>query len=133
MESGRSLEIESWPRMFLANLIKSLLTVRRMPEEYPKGSVEWIVNGIDGRIWKVFWRCSGDVLESRRNQDRKTKPARVWKMNLGEELFLAKFIKSVLTEELNDFKFCFVKRRKRCDGKDGGEKSAQNWSEMRWN
>jgi len=33
-------------------------------------------------------------------------------------MFLAKKIKSVLTEEFSDFKFCFVRRRKRCDVED---------------
>jgi len=30
-------------------------------------------------------------------------------------MFIAKKIKRVLTEEFSDFKFCFVRRRKRCD------------------
>jgi len=32
-ETKPSLEMESWPRMFLAKNIKSLLTVRRRPED----------------------------------------------------------------------------------------------------
>ena len=48
-------------------------------------------------------------------------------------MFFAKKIKSVLTEEFSDFKFCFVRTKMRCDVEHGGEKSAQNWSELRWN
>ena len=32
-ESGPSLEMESWPRMFFPNVIKSLLTIRRRSED----------------------------------------------------------------------------------------------------
>jgi len=33
-------------------------------------------------------------------------------------MFIAKKIKRVQTEEFSDFKFCFVRRRKRCDVED---------------
>jgi hypothetical protein len=55
-ETKPSLEIESWPRMFFPNVIKSLLTLRRRPEDGRECSVKWIVNRIDGRILKLFWK-----------------------------------------------------------------------------
>jgi hypothetical protein len=55
-ESGPSLEIGSWPRMFFPKLLKSLLTLRRGPEDGRERSVEWIGNRIDGRFKKLFWK-----------------------------------------------------------------------------
>jgi hypothetical protein len=46
--------MESWPRMFFPKVIKSLLTLRRRPEDGRERSVEWIVNRIDGRFYKLF-------------------------------------------------------------------------------
>ena len=48
-------------------------------------------------------------------------------------MFLAKKIKSLLTECSGDFKFCFVNTKRLCDVDHGANKSAQNWSEMRSN
>jgi len=50
METGPSLEIESWAEMFFQKIIKSLLTSRRSSEDVRERSVEWIGNRIDGRI-----------------------------------------------------------------------------------
>ena len=36
METGPSLEIESWPEMFFQKIIKSLLTSRRSSEDLKK-------------------------------------------------------------------------------------------------
>ena len=39
--------------------------VRRGAEGQENGMVEWIGNGIDGRVSKVFWRAEGEEKESR--------------------------------------------------------------------
>jgi hypothetical protein len=44
------------------------------------------------------------------------------KIESWPEMFLAKKIKRVLTEEISDFKFCFVRRRKRYDVDHGVNK-----------
>ena len=63
-ESGPSLEIESWPRMFFPKVIKSLLTPEGVQK---KDTVEWIVNRIGGYFlklfWKVFWSSEGTEKE----------------------------------------------------------------------
>jgi hypothetical protein len=51
--------------MFFAKIIESVQTVRRGAEGWENGIVEWIGNGIDGRVSKVFWRAEGEQKELR--------------------------------------------------------------------
>ena len=74
-------------KLFCRKIMKSLLAVRRGPEDGRNESVECIGNRIDGRIWNSSGKSSGAQKELRRKEKQNGNSSRVWKMNPGQKLF----------------------------------------------
>jgi len=81
---------------FSRKIMKSLLAVRRSPEDGRKDPVEWIVNRIDGRLLNSSGKSSGAQKELRRKEKQNGNSSRVWKSDPGQKLFCRKIMKSLL-------------------------------------